>query len=84
MKTKLLSAIRKHYDYKFLSNGKLAVKNKTTGTVKEYNSIEDYIGGLSVSDTFISHLSSHKWNKKKQTIKDSLRKRDETYWNSIN
>ena len=83
MKTKLLSTIRKHYDYKFLPDGKIVTRNKRTGTVKEYISIADYISDVSYTDTFISHLVSHKWNKKKQTIKDNLRAKDENYWNSL-
>jgi len=83
MKTKLLSTIRKFYDYKFLSNGEILTRNKKTGTIREYNSIEEYIRDISYTDTFIHSSASHKWNKKKMQIREAKTLREETYWNSI-
>jgi hypothetical protein len=84
MKTKLLSTLRKYYDYAFTKEGKVVTRNKKSGVVTEYDSIEDYVHGLSYSDTLINHLTSHKWNKKKIIIKEGQKTKDENYWNSLN
>ena len=83
MKSKLLKTLRKYFEYKFLKNGNVAVRNKRTGVTKVYDSIEDYVRSVSYTDTFISSIFSHKWNKKKLSIKDSKIVKDNEYWNLI-
>ncbi len=83
MRTKLLSTIRKHYDYIITEDGKVVTRSKKSGKVKEYDSIEEYVKDVSYTDTLIGHLISHKWNKKKQMIKDSKISRTTDYWDSL-
>lgn len=84
MKIKLLKTLRKYYDYKFTPEGKVVVRNKKTGNVKIYKSIENYVRAISYTDILIDSVSSHIWNKKKLVIKDKKRESTEEYWNSLN
>lgn len=83
MKTKLLINLRKYYDYKFTDKGEVVTRNKKTGNVRVYESIEAYVRAISYTDVFIDRVMSHLWNKKKLTIKDKQMSSDEQFWNSI-
>lgn len=83
MKTKLLITIRKYFDYRITKDGKVVTRNKKSGVVKEYDSIEEYVKDISYTDTLIGHLFSHKWNKKKQSIKEKKAERNQEYWDSL-
>ena len=80
MKTKLLSNIRKYYEYKFTKDNKVAVRNKRTKVIRIYDSIEDYVRDVSYTDTLIHYMTSHKWNKKKKTIRDRNNSLNEEHW----
>lgn len=83
MKIKLLSTIRKFFEYKITEEGKVVTRNKKSGIVKEYDSIEEYIKDVSYTDTLIGYLQSHMWNKKKQIIKDKKIQRTSEYWDLL-
>ncbi len=89
MESKLLRTIRKYYGYKFLIgldgilDGRVAVRCKKSGTVKVYDTIEDYVRNVSYADIFINVALSHKWNKKKQIISDKKITKNQNYWNSL-
>jgi hypothetical protein len=83
MKTKLLKTIRKYYEYKFTREGKVAVRNKLSGVIRLYESIEDYVRDVSYTDTFIHSITSHSWNKKKLAIREKNNEVDNIYWNNL-
>lgn len=84
MKVKLLHTIRKFYDYKFTKDDKVAVRNKRTGSIRIYESIEEYVRDVSYTDVFIHYMTSHTWNKKKKNIRDRRNTtQDEDVWNNL-
>ena len=65
MNTKVLKLVRKFYEYIFLKNGEIAVRNKKTGKVRIFINIEDFIWWISEASSIVSKSAIKRWRIKR-------------------